>query len=733
VKILDFGLAKLMETTVATANEVTVAGPDRTDAGLVVGTVGYKSPEQAEGAALDSRSDIFSFGVLLYEMVTGRKPFTGTTPMQTISAILRDTPKPIAEVAPGCPRELERVIDRCLRKDPARRWQHMDDVRIALLELKEESDSGRLGSVVEQRTVRVRRRWWPIGATAAALALAAILFVQMRPPERPGASELTPVPLTTFPGDERDPTFSPDGTQVAFSWGPEAGVTNTYVKLIGPGEPIRLTNSAQSERQAQWSPDGRWVAFGRRLPFPDSDFVIVPALGGPERVVTRAATVYCFWTPDSQSLLVADGSPAALYMWPLDGSEKKLVVAPPTGASTIGGSISPDGKLLAVSFVRNGRRPLYVVPLGDGYQAAGSPRAMTPLDWDVASWAWTPDSKEIAFIRVVTGSNLGGITGMYRVRAAGGPPQRLDFAGDNPWFLDISRRGNRLAYTRLQRDVNVYAATLAPDGTLMSAGDSVASSSRRDIDAAFSPDGERVVLSSDREGSSEIWMASKDGRNPRALTSAGRAGVFDGGGYPQWSPDGTQIVYTSRVSGEGSEDVFVVSAAGGAPRRVTDDVAMDTGPSWSMDGSSIHFLSGRDGATRVWTVPAAGGTPRRLSATVAALSAPLESPDGRWVYFRRGGELRRIARDGTGEQVIVKEGVSLFRPTSRGVYYLSRATDLLSAELRLVPLGGGASRTLGTIPHYVAGTVSISPDFTRVLYARCDQCAADIMLVENFR
>jgi eukaryotic-like serine/threonine-protein kinase len=147
VKILDFGLAKLIEQqqpgeTPPEAATRTIS--DITDAGLVVGTVGYMSPEQAEGRAVDARSDIFSFGVLLYEMVTGQKPFAGDTPLRTFSSILKDTPRPAVEIAPECPAELSRVIDRCLRKDPDRRWQHIQDVRIALLELKEESESGRL-------------------------------------------------------------------------------------------------------------------------------------------------------------------------------------------------------------------------------------------------------------------------------------------------------------------------------------------------------------------------------------------------------------------------------------------------------------------------------------------------------------------------------------------------------------------------------------------------------------
>ena len=137
MKVLDFGLAKLMEDG---ANE---AGPTRTLEGTVLGTAAYMSPEQAEGKAVDARSDIFSFGALLYEMLTGKRAFGGESRMATISAVLRDEPKPLSEIRAGVPRELERIIARCLRKDPGRRFQHMEDLRVALEEVKEESEDGR--------------------------------------------------------------------------------------------------------------------------------------------------------------------------------------------------------------------------------------------------------------------------------------------------------------------------------------------------------------------------------------------------------------------------------------------------------------------------------------------------------------------------------------------------------------------------------------------------------------
>jgi serine/threonine protein kinase len=166
IKVLDFGLAKLIDRVGMPASDdaptATRAAPV-TDQGAIVGTVAYMAPEQAEGKTVDARTDIFSFGSVLYEMVTGQRAFHGDSPLSTLTAVLREEPKSISTMSEGLPRELERVITRCLRKDPERRWQSMADVNVALRELKEESDSGALRADVPS----VRRRYRAWAATAA--------------------------------------------------------------------------------------------------------------------------------------------------------------------------------------------------------------------------------------------------------------------------------------------------------------------------------------------------------------------------------------------------------------------------------------------------------------------------------------------------------------------------------------------------------------------------------------
>src|SRR6478752_561145 len=285
VKVLDFGLAKLTESAAPGEDEATRTLKPTTEEGAIVGTISYMSPEQAEGKKVDARSDIFSFGALLYEMVTGRRAFQSDSKIATLSAILREEPKPAGQIVEGLPRELERIIGRCLRKDPERRFQAMPDLKVALEELKEESDSGKLGAVPAPKQSYRRRLAWTVVLLVVAGMMVALWFARsgVKTPE----SLLTAVPLTTYPGFQTEPSFSPEGSQIAFSWdGPRQDNQDIYVKVVGTaGAPLRLTTDPARDYSPAWSPDGRFIAFLRRLSQEKSALLVIPALGGPERKV----------------------------------------------------------------------------------------------------------------------------------------------------------------------------------------------------------------------------------------------------------------------------------------------------------------------------------------------------------------------------------------------------------------------------------------------------------------
>jgi eukaryotic-like serine/threonine-protein kinase len=235
----------------------------------VLGTTAYMSPEQAEGKPVDARSDIFAFGSLLYEMSTGQRAFRGDTQMSTISAILRDDPRPGSELRDDIPAQFARVITRCLRKDPARRFQHMADLEVELEELKEESDSGKLGAPVPTAVRSSGRRsktmLW-IGAAAAAV-IASVVAARFWSDKPVADAPLQAVPLTSYVGFQDDPSFSPDGSQVAFSWdGEKENNLDIHVKLVGSGG--RCVLWSQIDHQGSNLILGSRPALREKLPSP---------------------------------------------------------------------------------------------------------------------------------------------------------------------------------------------------------------------------------------------------------------------------------------------------------------------------------------------------------------------------------------------------------------------------------------------------------------------------------
>jgi len=743
VKVLDFGLAKLTEPAPASEDESTRTMRPTTEEGKIVGTVAYLSPEQAEGKKVDARSDIFSFGSVLYEMVTGKQAFHADTKASTLAAILKDNPRPASQLVDGLPREVERLISRCLRKEVNQRFQHMDDVKIVLEELKEESDSGVLGAAAVAKTKPGLRLTWAL-SVAAALVIATVGVWLVRPKQEVPEVPLVAVPLTSYAGDEEWPTLSPDGTQVAFSWnGEKQDKSDIYVKQIGVEPPFRLTSDAAMDYSPAWSPDGGFIAFLRELSHDKTDIVIVPQRGGPERILSEIKGSmqqallwgpYLSWTPDSKWIVCSAPRSGervwALHLFSTETGEQIELTSPPSSElGDLAPAVSPDGQTLVFSRVSPDffNATMWLLHLGEGYKPLGKEEQIQSPGMTNIGAAWLPNGREFVF-----GSGTGINYGLWRTAVSkGAVPRRLELgsAGAEP---TISRLGNRLAFAVSKSNLHIWRVDLKGPGKEPSQPTRFISSTQDQYYPTFSPDGRRIAFMSDRSGTQEIWICDGDGSKALQLTSFGGAAIYG----PSWSPDGQNIAFTVAQKGM-KEDIYVVSVNGGAPRRMTTNPAEDKWPYWSHDGKWIYFASTRTGREEIWKMPSDGG--EAVQITRNSGDRPEESPDGRFLYYMKGWpdavSVWRAQVDGSQETKILDSVHSEGQWTvgKEGIYFFRIPDKMGHSDICFYEFASGQIRKILTIQMPVNNHIVVSPDGRTILYPQSDESGSVLMLVENFR
>jgi Tol biopolymer transport system component/predicted Ser/Thr protein kinase len=753
-KVLDFGLAKLAPDGKQIAEGVGVnAAPmgatvDEllTTPGTAVGTIAYMSPEQARGEELDARSDLFSFGVVLYEMVTGRRAFPGNTSAVVFDAILHGVPTSPARLNPDLPGEFERIVNKCLEKDRDLRYQSAAELRADLKRLKRDSDSGRSAASgaaassvsVGARPREVRRSIWPlVGGAAGLLVVLAFVLFYFSTAGKHSQSTLKIVPFTSSPGRKSTPVFSPDGNEIAYHWkGERDDNSDIYVMLIGAGTPLRLTTDPAADFSPTWSPDGRYIAFirgpGKGGIFSlRGAYFVVPALGGAERKIAEAFDVpptsgrHMDWSPDGKYLLVCDKvSPqdvrSSILLISVEDGQRKGLASPP-GPFLASPTFSPDGKMLA--FTQGAgflAQDIYVMPA-----SGGEPRRLTSDNRLIEGLAWTRDGKQIVFSSTRTG-----LASLWRVSVSGGAPELVSGAGGDARAPAVSPRGDRLAYVHSLAHLNIWRTEWPEAKGSRGSPLKLIASSRMDAEGDYSPDGKRIVFSSDRSGNFELWVTNGDGSNPVQLTSFGGSQT----GSPRWSPDGRSIAFDSRL--EGHSDIFVISAEGGSPRRLTSEPSENNVPSWSRNGKWIYFSSDRSGDWQIWKAPAEGGAATQV--TKAGGFVALESLDGKTLYFyRQDRTVWQMPVDG-GEPLHLLDGIpseSTWAVLEKGIAFLDGVSG--SARVNFYDFATRRTQEITTVemgPKAVAGEMfSISPDRKWILYGRVDQFDSDIMLVENFR
>ncbi len=636
VKIMDFGLAQAADQSLLTKTET------------LLGTPVYMSPEQAQRLPTDRRTDIWSLGIVIYEMLIGRTPFEGEREQAVLYGIVQEEPEPITSQRARVPLDLDWVVSKALAKDAGERYQHIDemlvDLRAVARQVAEESDTARPGKrpttkVRREAPARARRKRlaWALGIAAGAvvLAMAGLGVRNFLPTSEAPLEPLRPVSLTSYPGMEIAGSFSPDGNQVAFPWtGGNTENFDIYVKVVGPGPPLRLTTHPDWDGSPAWSPDGRQIAFLRGHPPAGKKMglYLITALGGTERKLaeTRVPFTYLLgtclaWSPDSRWLAVCDWAedspgPLSLFLLSVDSGERRRLTTPLEG-SNLGDllpAFSPDGRTLAFSRFGSASSDLYLLDLDEDLNPQGEPRRRTFME-QLIFGQFTSDGRDIVFSAgPMTNSSL------WRVPASGtASPQRLPFGENGSWPI-ISRQGNRLAYTAGDLNMNIYRVDLPVADGVTGTAVKFISSSRWDHEPRYSPDGKRIAFTSTRSGSPEIWRCDSDGLNPVQLTSLGTPMTR----LPRWAPDGKSIGFSSDA--EGHSDVYVVDAEGGAPRRLTSDPWYEAGPAWSRNGEWIYFFSERSGDAQNFKMPAGGGP---AEVVIAGEGPRMESPDGKWFYL----------------------------------------------------------------------------------------------------
>lgn len=600
---------------------------------------------------------------------------------------------------------------------------------------------------VQPKTIprKARFHWAILAAVLVALALMAVIHYRGANRTR-GITDnpAAEVPLTSYPGFQRFPSFSPEGTRVAFAWDePGKRPSDIYVKLIGPGEPVQLTKDAGENFAPAWSPDGRLIAFFRAHGTRQSSVMVMPAVGGRERELTRIQfdakqifdhwgwiepTPYLAWSPDSKWLLSLDRSgpdrPHAIARISIETGEKRAWPSHLVGNREYDGygglAISPEGTTLAFTLIQDTpTSDVYTVPLSKEMLPIGQPTRLTFDGKAIGSLAWAADGRSL-----VVSSARRGSPELWRIRIPrSGEPERLNIAGYHANDVIVSRTGDHLVYSHGFEDSNIWRISLA-GGHPMQASSFIVST-RYDARPSYSGDGKRIAFESSRSGSEEIWICNEDGSDPVQLTSFGNTWA----GSPAWSPDGEQIVFDCNPAG--NWDVYKVNATGGKPVRLTTSSATDMRPVWSRDGKWIYYTSTRTGKPQIWRMLSSGGAEVQITKN-GGYNAH-ESRDGTELYYAKteGGVWKVPARGGDEIELWPQVDGANCVPAKHGLYCIENAHD--RTIVNFLDLKTRSRKVLAVVPGPLNNGLGVSPDDRWLLYTRTDFVGSELMLVENFR
>ena len=625
VKVLDFGLAKLTAQE-ESADGATQTFKAHTEEGTIVGTAAYMSPEQAQGKPVDARSDIFSLGAVLYEMLTGRRAFPGDNRMSTLASIIQQEPKPLGKLDSRIPRELERIVGRCLRKDPDRRFQHMADLRVALEELKEESESGKLTPAAPVRGTN-SRTWLALGLGAAVVIMSVVAGWFWWHSKPAGTAQRTLTRLTSN-GVSFSPAISPDGKLVAYlstAGGPQPDI---WVQQIGGGKGIQITHEKEGASSPVFSPDGTQIAYGARGGIYD-----VPALGGDARLIASNG-VSPLYSGDGSTIVFTRTDTITFLLFAVPRMGGTPVAVHPEVSLGSAPIISPDGTRLLSLARRNGHEAedqkfWWIIPISGGtLQKVNPPPLLAGESQPPAPSAWTGPDKDHQW--VIFERSIGDTHNLFRVAITSdgkvtSEPEQLTLATGLATAPRVSVNG-RMVFGSSTGSTNLWSIPIDADHARITGERQRVTQVEgvRDDAPSLSRDGKKVAYSSDNR------LVVKDLATGQETQLVQDFPIFRGT-PARISPDGSFVAYYL----PGSTlvfDLLVIPTAGGAARRVCQSCGDPCG--FSSNGGWVLTENFGTGLDRIALVElTTGKVSDVLSDPQRSLWNPFYSWDNKWMSF----------------------------------------------------------------------------------------------------
>ena len=603
VKVLDFGLAKALaaESSAPDLSKSPTITASATIAGAVLGTAAYMSPEQARGHSVDKRTDVWAFGCVLFEMLTGSSTFARETVTDTIVAVVGADPhwKLLPADTPG---SIRRLLMRCLQKDARRRLHDIADARIEIEDaLTTPGESAPVPT--SQRWSRLTLPLLSIG-TATALVFLWALRDRLWSPTQPSPSETRVTRLTDLPGLEESPAISPDGKSVAFTGG-VSGKRQVFVRLIAGGAPLQITRDAVDHECPRWSPDSSSILYFSPVVSGTVQGNIweIPALGGaPRRVVNSAGCADVNPTDGRLALFRLAKEGIQLVTTPTNGSTFDLVAQFAPTTYYLYPRWSPDGRWIAFQRGDNIRFDIFVVPA-----TRGESQQLTHDNNMMSGFAWLPDSTGIVY-----SSSRGGTMpylpalGLWQVRLRDGLVRQVISGEASYASPDVSKSGAILvSRMKLQTDIWRFPIDGSPAENVRRAV-RVTRQTGQVLTPTASPDDKEVAFLSDSGGHANLWVVNTETGALRQITYERDPKVAIG--VPVWSPDGRTIAFVSSRGNQGwTFGVWLVDSDGSNLRNVANP---GLGPAWSQDGRWVYYstwsgATGKDVALK--KVPVDGG------------------------------------------------------------------------------------------------------------------------------